>query len=225
MIDEKIRSELEYYIRYELRGVYKSRLNDDIYEIEFENTSYSKYFKKLLEKERIKTKDTGDVSKIAIVRSQYIGNIIYLLKKERMEELNESMNFHTSVIEFISRNFNPIITSGRESGIIRFRMIDDGEMYAYNELKELGFKVSFENDSIIVDISDTVKEMVKRVSEVFEIEQMSPYYAFSVTDEEAIEKCKKLDELSVPYKYSDVHREIYIDFDSLKHAISKFKNN
>ncbi|ABO34692.1 conserved hypothetical protein [Methanococcus maripaludis C5] len=224
MIDEKIRSELEYYIRYELRGVYKSRMKGDIYEIEFENTSYLKYFKKLLEKEGIKTKD-ADISKIEIFRDQYIGGIIDLLKKERMEELIESMNFHNSVIEFISRNFNPIITSGRESGIIRFKMMDDGEAFAYNELKELGFNVSLENESIIVDISDTVKEMFKRVSTVFDLENMTPYYAFSVTEDEAIEKCKKLDELSVPYKYSDVHREIYLDFDSLKHVISKFKND
>ncbi|MBA2861181.1 hypothetical protein [Methanococcus maripaludis] len=225
MIDEKIRSELEYYIRYELRGVYKSRMGGDIYEIEFENTSYSKYFKKLLEKEGIKTKETDDISKIEIFRDQYIGEIVGLLKKERMKELIESMNFHNSVIEFISRNFNPIITSGRESGIIRFKMMDDGEKFAYNELKELGFNISLENGSIIVDISDTVKEMFKRVSTVFDLKRITPYYAFSVNEEEAIEKCKKLDELSVPYKYSDVHREIYIDFDSLKHVISKFKNN
>uniref|UniRef100_A9AA98 Uncharacterized protein n=1 Tax=Methanococcus maripaludis (strain C6 / ATCC BAA-1332) TaxID=444158 RepID=A9AA98_METM6 len=225
MIDEKIRSELEYYIRYELRGVYKSRINDDIYEIEFENTSYSKYFKKLLEKEGIRTKNTDDISKIEIFRDQYIGEIVDLLKKERMEELIESMNFYNSVIEFISRNFNPIITSGRESGIIRFKMMGDGEKFAYNELKELGFKVSLENESIIVDISDTVKEMFKIVSTVFDLEKMTPYYSFSVTEDEADEKCKKLDELFVPYKYSDVHREIYIDFDSLKHVISKFKNN
>ncbi|MBA2840004.1 hypothetical protein HNP87_000516 [Methanococcus maripaludis] len=225
MIDEKTRSELEYYVRYELRGVYKSRMDEDIYEIEFENMSYSKYFKKLLEKDGIKTKDTKNVSKIAIFRDQYLGRIIAFLKKERMDELIESMNFHTSVIEFISRNFNPIITSGRESGIIRFKMIDGGETYAYNELKELGFNLSLENGSITVDISKTVKEMFKRVSTVFDLENMTPYYAFSVTEDEAIEKCKKLDELSVPYKYSDVHREIYIDFDSLKHEISKFNSN
>ncbi|MBB6401067.1 hypothetical protein HNP92_000352 [Methanococcus maripaludis] len=225
MIDEKTRSELEYYVRYELRGVYKSRMDEDIYEIEFENMSYSKYFKKLLEKDGIKTKDTKNVSKIAIFKDQYLGRIIAFLKKERMDELIESMNFHTSVIEFISRNFNPIITSGRESGIIRFKMIDGGETYAYNELKELGFNLSLENGSITVDISKTVKEMFKRVSTVFDLENMTPYYAFSVTEDEAIEKCKKLDELSVPYKYSDVHREIYIDFDSLKYEISKFKGN
>ena len=95
------------------------------------------------------------------------------------------MDFHKSVIEFLSRNFNPILTSGRETGIIKFKMVDGGEKYALNELKNLGFNVSLENNVLTVDISDTVKEMFSRVSKVFDMEKMSPYYAFSVTSDEA----------------------------------------
>jgi len=221
MIDNEVRSELEYYLRYGLGGTHKSLIKDEIYEVEFENSAYSKYFKKLLENERIKTADSKNLNVISIPMNQNIDRVIENIRLQYRKDLKESMDFHKSVIEFLSRNFNPILTSGRESGIIKFKMVDGGEKYALNELKNLGFNVSLENNVLTVDISDTVKEMFNRVSKVFDMKKMSPYYAFSVTSDEADEKCKMLDELNVPYKYSDVHNEIYVDLDSLEHIRSK----
>ncbi|ABR54436.1 conserved hypothetical protein [Methanococcus vannielii SB] len=222
MISDTIFSELEYYIRYGLNGGYKSRLTDEFYEIEFESSLYREYFKKLLEKERIFIKLLKEQNLLLIPRNQNITRLLDLLKLQRKNDLKESLEYHSSVIEFLSRNFQPILTSGREKGIIKFKMIDGGEEYALNELKELGFRISLENGILLVDISDTVKEMFKRISKVFDIEKMSPYYAFFVNLNEAGEKCKMLDELEVPYKYSKVHNEIYVDLDSLKHVL--FKN-